>query len=156
MIKALNLLGKDYLNIYMTTYEDQLLNFILYRTVKSFYLFKKIGYYYIKNRQSITQTGFQLIDIKNIFVHLKIIFEFSKNNVLEKNMFNCHFKYFVKRKHVKSQVTLIKDETKFFIESIDLFLKSDLISINNKVYMIKMKKKLLKFNSKKNSSILDL
>lgn len=156
LIRALNLLGKDYLNIYMTTYEDQLLNFILYRTAKSFYLFKKIGYYYIINRHSITQAGFQLIDIKNIFIHLKIIFEFSKNNVFEKNMFNFHFTRFVKRKSVISHLNLIKNESKFFIEYIDLFIKSDLISVNNKAYMIKMKKKLLKFNSKKNRSISDL
>ena len=122
LIRALNLLGKDYLNIYMTTNEDQLLNFILYRTVKSFYLFKKIGYYYIINRQSITKTGLQLINIKNIFIHLKIIFEFSKNNVFEKNMFNLHFKLFVKRKSVISHLNLIKNESKFFIESMIVFI----------------------------------
>ena len=71
-------------------------------------------------------------------------------------MFNFHFTSFVKRKSVISHLNLIKNESKFFIEYIDLFIKSDLISVNNKAYMIKMKKKLLKFNSKKNRAISDL
>ena len=146
LIRALNLLGKDYLNIYMKISEDQLLNFILYRTVKSFYLLKKIGYYYIVNIQSITQAALQPLKIKNIFILLKIVFKFSKNNEFERNMFNYIFTRYIIKKSILSNLNLIKNESKFFIEYIDLFLTSDFISINNKDYMIQMKKKLIEFN----------
>ena len=59
-----------YLNIYLKTFEDQLLNFILYRTVSSFYFLKRIGYYYIINPSSITKKEFESEHIKNIFIKL--------------------------------------------------------------------------------------
>ena len=49
LIRALNVLEKQNLNMYMTCHEDGLLNYILYRTAKSLYFTKKFGYYYIKN-----------------------------------------------------------------------------------------------------------
>ena len=39
----------------MLVFEDGVINFMLYRTVKSFYYLKKLGYYYIKNNESITK-----------------------------------------------------------------------------------------------------
>ena len=45
LIRALNLLPKSGLNLCMSGYEDQLLNYILYRAAKSSFLLKKFGYY---------------------------------------------------------------------------------------------------------------
>ena len=58
-IKALNSIGNNNLNIYMILYEDQIMNYILYRTAKSLYFIKNIGYYYIINKISITKTTFK-------------------------------------------------------------------------------------------------
>ena len=66
-IKSLNSLNNFYSNIYMTFMEDQLINYILYRTAKSFYYFKIIGYYYNKNSISITKNLFKLNKIKLVF-----------------------------------------------------------------------------------------
>ena len=55
---SLNSLNHFYFNIYMTLWEDQLMNIILYRTAKSSYFLNKIGYYYKKNSISITKQKF--------------------------------------------------------------------------------------------------
>ena len=46
LIKSLNLLINIYLKIYNVFSEDSLINYITYRTAKSFFFFNKIGYYY--------------------------------------------------------------------------------------------------------------
>ena len=147
LIKALNLLGKKYLNIYMKTYEDQLLNFILYRTVTSFYFLKKIGYYYIINPSSITRKEFNSESIKNIFINLKIIFSFTKNNLIEKNMFNKFFRDFIIGKCILNRTNLIIDNRDFYIKTINLCIQNDFVSINNKNYMSLLKKRLIEYNN---------
>ena len=143
LIRALNMLGKEYLNIYMITCEDQLLNYILHRTVKSYYFLKKIGYYYITNDDSITRRQFNSNNTKNIFINLKTIFNFSKNNDYEKNMFNIFFRDFVIGKSILNRTNLLKENTNFYINAIDTFLENEFISINNRDYMIQLKQKLL-------------
>ena len=46
-IRALNSINIFYLNQYMINYEDGLMNYILYRTAKSLFFLKRIGYYYV-------------------------------------------------------------------------------------------------------------
>ena len=142
LIKALNLLEKEYLNIYMITYEDQLLNFILYRIAKSFSFLKKIGYYYIINPQSIVKNECNSNDIKNIFINLKIIFDYSKNNKYEKDMFNSFFEESVIAKSIINRTHLMNNDKKYYIDAIDIFSKNDFISFNCKDYMVQMKKKI--------------
>ena len=72
LIRTLNLLNKKYFNMHITIFEDGILNYLLYRTVKSFYFMKKAAYYYIKNDQSITIKSFTSDTIKFIFIHLII------------------------------------------------------------------------------------
>jgi len=146
LIRALNLLSKNYINMYMTKHEDGVLNFILYRTVKSFYFIKRIGYYYIKNPKSITSIK-QLNSntIKFIFIHLRIVFEFSINNFYEKNMFNNIFQRIVIRDNlIINNIKLMKDNIKFYIETIDIFLSNEFVSFNNKNYLTKLKMNLIK------------
>ena len=38
----------------MINFEDGIINYILYKTSKSYYFLKNIGYFYIRNNQSIT------------------------------------------------------------------------------------------------------
>ena len=89
-IRALNSLNNYYLNIYMTFLEDGLMNYILYRSAKTLYYIKKIGYYYILNKESITLPKFRTNNLlfKFKFLYLKFLFEYSKNNKYEKDMVN--------------------------------------------------------------------
>jgi glycosyltransferase involved in cell wall biosynthesis len=91
-IKALNSLNDHYLNMYMIFNEDQLMNYILHRNTKSSYFLKTIGYYYFTNTISITNNLFKCCKIllKCNFIYLKIIFEYSKNEKYEKDMFNIY------------------------------------------------------------------
>jgi glycosyltransferase involved in cell wall biosynthesis len=89
-IEAMNSLNIIYANMYMTFMEDSIINYLIYRTSKSFYFFKKIGYYYIKSIHSITKNLFKIsnLRIQFIFIYLKFIFENSKNNKYERDMSN--------------------------------------------------------------------
>ena len=142
LIRAVNLLDKEYLNNYMIHCEDQLLNYILYKTVKSFYFLKRIGYYYIINSFSITSKQFNSRKLKNIMTHLKVLFVYSKNNQFEKNMFNYLFKDYIRLKSRLDNVDLLKDDIKFYKDTLDLFLENDFVSINNRNYMIQIEQRL--------------
>ena len=89
-IKAMNNIGDNYLNLYMTMNEDQVINYILHRTAKSFYYIKKIGYRYIINKSSITNTLIKKSSkyIYFRFIYIYFIFELSKNIKYEKDIIN--------------------------------------------------------------------
>ena len=144
LIRALNLLSKEYLNIYMINFEDGLLNYILYRIVKSFYFLKKICYYYIINPLSITTKQLDKESLKAIFIYLKIVLEYSKNDIYEKNMFNSLLKNLVISDIFMERIHLMKSDLKFYFEIIDMILRNEFVSINNKNFMIKLKDILIK------------
>ena len=144
LIKVLNMLSKEYLNMYITSYEDGILNYMLYRVAKSFYFLKKIGYYYLINPQSISKRGFKSEYIKFIFIHLKIVFEFTKNTKFEKNMFNAIFQRLVIKTSIINRTKLMKNDSKFYLNHINIFLSNDFVSIKNKKILILLKYRLMK------------
>ena len=105
-IKVLNSIRNICLNLYMTFMEDSLINFLLYRTGKSYFFLKKIEYYYIKNPHSITQNLYKISElrIKFIFIYLKILFEYSKNNKFEKDMANVLFTNVIRRFNIRQNM----------------------------------------------------
>ena len=131
-IRALNSMNEFYLNQYMTNLEDGMMNYILYRTVNSFYFLKKIGYYYIKNSESITVKPMLNYDnnLKFIFLHLKIVLENTKNNQFEKDMANSLLKRF--HNMIKDNFYLITKDFKFFINIINDYLNCKFINKENK------------------------
>ena len=145
-IRTLSNFPNEYLNMYMIDYEDGLLNYFLYRNVNSFYFYKRIGYYYIKNTHSITNKGFNSNKMKFIFIYLKLVFEFSQNTSFEKDMFNELFKGIVIRKSINKRLKFIKENSKFYLDIIDLFLENEFISFNNKRYMIGLKQSIMKYH----------
>ena len=92
-IEALNLIDKFYLNQFMIDCEDGLINYILYKISKSYYLMNELGYYYNKNSQSITNEneGNFKKRFKSNFLYIKFIFQYTKNNNIEKNIDNYIF-----------------------------------------------------------------
>ena len=148
LIRVLNCIKND-LFIYMTTFEDGVLNYFFYRNSKSFYLKKKIGYYYIKNRDSITLRSFNISDIKCIFFHLKFVFKYSKNTKYEKNMSNVLFRRIAIRKNIREKVLLIKDNFNFYLDIIEEFLDNEFITNNNKKYLIQTRKNLIEAQNNK-------
>ena len=92
LIKVLNSIDNFYLNQNMISYEDGLINFILYRTANSFYYTRNIGYYYLYNINSISfnHNNNTIIEklIYNNFIYLKFIFQYIKKGNFEKNIFS--------------------------------------------------------------------
>ena len=70
----------------MIYFEDGLINFALHRNVKSLYLLKKIGYYYIFNKDSVSRFLDISSYIKCFFIFIKYIYETTNDNKYEKDM----------------------------------------------------------------------
>ena len=138
-IRALNTINNYYLNQYMINFEDGIMNYILYRTVKSFYFLRKVGYYYIRNNQSITIKPTKNYDEKMrfIFLHLKIVFENTKNNKYEKDMTNSLFKRLYN--FLKDDFYLIKKDFNFYLDIINIYLNCKFTNKENKVILYKLK-----------------
>ncbi len=141
LIKALNSLKNEYLNMHLTIFEDGILNYILYKYANSFYFLKKVGYYYIKNPNSITKKEFDSKAIKALFVHLKVVYEYSNNSKYEKDMFNDIFQRICIKNNVTQLITKINIENdfEFYIKLLNRFMNNKYINIYNKNYIIKLK-----------------
>ena len=85
-LKTLKKIKNYYLNIKMIYFEDGLINFALHRNIKSLYLLKKIGYYYIFNKDSVSRFMDFSSYIKCFFIFLKYVYENTNDNKYEKDM----------------------------------------------------------------------
>jgi glycosyltransferase involved in cell wall biosynthesis len=150
-IKALNSINKFHLNLYITLWEDTIISYILYRNSKSFCSLQKIGYFYIKNSQSITKNMFKISELKMkfIFIFLKIVFEYSKNSKYEKDMFNLLFTQMNNKVNLANSIKNLSVNSNyyFYYEMIKMFLNSSFISeenkneLNNFIFIIEKKLK---------------
>ena len=142
-IRALNKIN-NYLNMLMIFMEDSIMNFALYMGAESFYFLKVIGYYYIKNNQSITNNLFKIsiLRTKYIFIELKFIFEFSKNTKFEKDKANYMFIILNKLYNIKyylNKISNFDNDLYFFFDIINLYIKSKFISKENKFILKELK-----------------
>ena len=146
-VRALNSMEEFYLKQYMVNLEDGIMNYILYRIVKSFYFLKKIGYFYLQNNQSITVKPTENYDHKArfIFIHWKFVLENSKNNKYEKDMVNSIINrlYFL----LKDDFYLIIKDFQFYYDNINIFLNCKFINKANKKLLKNFKNFLYKKNS---------
>ena len=141
-IKSLNYIDKYYLNQNMIVYEDGLINYMLYKFAKILYITKKVGYYYIQNQQSITKNFLKDKErtLKNCFLYLKYIFEYTKNNQFEKNIASCLYH------NVQLEISninifkYITKDYKFYYDIINNYLKNEFISIAVKNQLINILK----------------
>ena len=142
-IKALNSLNNFYLNIYMTFLEDQLMIYILYKTAKSFYYIKKFGYYYKRNTLSICKNIFKLsqVKMKCYFIYLKLVYEYAKNNIFEKDIVNYLFTIMNTSLNVKRELfsSSFNNDFYFYLDIINMLLKSKYISSENSILLLKLK-----------------
>ena len=137
-IRALNSINKFYLNQYMINYEDGLMNYILYRTAKSFVFIKRIGYYYLLNNQSISlkpKNNYE-DNFKFIFLQLKFVIENTKNTQYEKDMANSIFS---KLSTLFKNSFIITKNFEFYKEVIDLYLNCKFINDENKSILTRLK-----------------
>ena len=133
-IKALNSFNAFYLNTYMILFEDQIMNFILYRTANSYYFLNKIGYYFLKNSMSISNNIFKMSELRMhfIFIYLKYIFENSKNTKYEKDMANMLFTNLNRGFNVGPKLNAYQGDFTFYKDMINMYLNSSYITDENK------------------------
>lgn len=138
-IRALNYLSNYYLNMYIVCGEDGIMNFILYRTVKSLYFIRNIGYYYIINDQSIVNNvKIPYKRLKFMFIYLIIIFEFSKNNKYEKDMANEYLRRISTEFNLEFNSSFLSDEVKFYFNIINIYNSNNFITNKNKIFLKKI------------------
>ena len=121
--------------------EDSMMNFILYKTINSLFFIKKIGYYYIRNSQSITNNMYKIskIIIKAIFAYLKLVFENSKNNNFEKNMANLLLTNLNINYKIQGMISIFNKNSDFYNDIIDQYINNKFITNDNKNILIKFK-----------------
>ena len=145
-IKALNSINNFYLNQFMIDCEDGLINFMLYKLCNSLFFTRKIGYYYVKSENSITNdSGFKK-RLKSNFLYFKFIFESTKNNNIEKTIANYIF-YEIYIRHSNSIIKLLKrihNEKYFYLKTIKLFKRNDFIPLSTKLILENLRRTILK------------
>ena len=126
--------------------------FILYKTSRSYYFLKNIGYFYIRNNQSITIS--QNINYNNrfkfIFLYLKLVFETTKNNKLEKKISILVFKWFLNL--IKEGINSITKDINFFFDIINKYLKCKFIDNRSKIILKQLKLILYNLSKKINDN----
>lgn len=148
-IKSLNYLNPSYLNMYIISFEDQILNSIIYKIAKSFFFLMKIGYFYSKNSMSITQNDFKIsgLTTKFLFIYLKILFEYSKNNKYEKDIINVVLSLLNKTFNIDRELLF---SYYFYKDIINMFLRCKYISNENHIFLKKLLNSINKKYNKKN------
>ena len=130
----------------MNNWEDNLINFILFKKANSFYYMKCIGYYYIKNNKSITRNYKKKMEntIRNGFLFLKFIFDYTNNTKYEKGIAECVFNnIYLDILNISYFKNIIKDYN-FFYEIINLYINNQFISFSIKNIFKDIKKQLKK------------
>ena len=149
-IRALNALNNFYSDIYMTYAEDQLINFILFKTAKSFYYLRKYGYYYKVHTISIRYNAFKLsiLKMKFYFIYLKFLYEYSKNQKYEKDIVNYQFTYINKIINIEKELSSLSfnEDFYFYYEIVNKLLNCKFISEENNLLLLK--KKLIELKNK--------
>ena len=144
-IKALNELNSFYFNMYITNYEDRIINYLIHRKAKSFYFLKKIGYRYLRNSESVSNQMFKLSEqrINFIFKYIKFLFEYTKNIKREKDIVNHVLTILNRRKNnMESHISSMNynNNFNFYYDIINMFLDNEFISEENKVIFKNLKR----------------
>lgn len=145
-IESLNSLNNCYLNIYMTSMEDNLMNFLLLRTAKSFYFLKRIGYKYKRTSESISKKLFIIsqIRVKFYFIFIKLSFEYSKNTKYEKDILNFLLTKFLKNIDIQLSKINFNKDFYFYYKVINMIINCKYISDENLNLLLNLKKLIKK------------
>ena len=132
-IRSLNSLNNNFIYSYIKNAEDVMMNFILHRVAKSLFKISNVGYYHIKNSQSLSNTLFPETKLKLKFslILLKLIFDYSKNTKNEKDM-SYNFYPIFKFLNIPNQISLFKKDFNFYKNFIKSFIMCKFISKENK------------------------
>ena len=133
-MKLLENIDKYYLEQHMTLHEDGLILFILFKIAKTYLFIEEFGMFYSRNENSSLAN---LRKDKNInktvrdsFLYLKFMFEYTEDNTYEKNMAVYQFKFILKQ--FRPIFTKITIGFEFIYDVIGLYLNCKYINNNDK------------------------
>ena len=96
-LKTLKNISEYYLSQHMSLHEDGLILFILFKVATSYLFLEEFGMFYVRNynsslanlrkEENINKT------VRDSFLYLKFMFEYTGNTVYEKNMAVYQFKF---------------------------------------------------------------
>ena len=115
-----------------------------FKIAKSLFKINNVGYYYIKNSIN-TLFPISQLQIKFTLIHLKFIFEYSKNIKKEKDMSN-NFGPVIKLLNIPNSIFIIKNDFIFYKNFINTFIKCKFISMENK-RILESFKNLIEFST---------
>ena len=139
-IKALHLIEKYCLKIYMTFFEDGLINYFIHLSGKSFYYLEKIGYLYMDNKEGVNLNKnyfYKKLRTNYFFIYLKFVLDYSKNNQYFKDMINAIFFSF------NDEFLFVHLLPKSNFETERYFYKNITNTILNSIFINNSSKKLL-------------
>jgi len=145
-IISLNNIKKYYLDKYMPYFEDGLINFSLHRNANSLYLLKRLGYFYIMNKKSISHSVNKNKYFLCYFIFLKYVFENVKNNQYEKDIAYFLLDEYIHNTNLLYSITKYSD---FYVEVINKLINNEYCSLKHKIKLLKMKNIFLRIKNKR-------
>ena len=145
-IRSLDNIKKYYLDKYMPYFEDGLINFSLHLNANSLYLLKRLGYFYIFNKKSISHSVNKNNYFLCYFLFLKYVFENIKNNQYEKDI-----AYFLLDEYIYNNNILysISEYADLYDEVIDILISNEYCNLKHKIKLLIMKKIFLRIKNKR-------
>ena len=137
-IRVLNSVNKYFLKQFMIDCEDGLINFMLYKLSKSYYFTRKIGYYYVVTKTSITHESADFKKrLKSNFLYFKFISQNTKNNIIEKKIANLIFSHIYSDQHdaIINSLKDLKSDFQFYLRTINLYIHNEFIPLKTKVIL---------------------
>ena len=144
-LEVINSIDKYYLNQHMILHEDGLTLFILLKKAKSYMLVKDYGMLYFSNKYS-TLSNTRNKDrinktIRDCFLYLEFMFNYTNNTLYEKNMAVEQFKFLIRQFNDVFQKAT--NGFKYIYKVIDLYLNCDIIVDEDKKIIKEIKKQFI-------------
>jgi glycosyltransferase involved in cell wall biosynthesis len=141
-IRVLNSVNQYFLKQFMIDCEDGLINFMLYKLSESYYFTRKIGYYYVITKESITHESVDFKKrLKSNFLYFRYIIESTKNNNIEKIIANHIFTHIYSDHNyaIINSLKYVKRDLQLYLKTINLYLDNEFIPLNTKLILKYMK-----------------
>ena len=145
-LKVLEEIDKYYLEQHMTLHEDGMILFILFKIAKSYLYLNKFGMFYYRNEDS-ALAGLRKDEnvdktVRDSFLYLKFVFEYTKENKKEKDMAVYQFKFILQQ--FEKIFCRIKSGFDFIYDIIELYLNCENISDDDKEIFRKVMDNIIK------------
>lgn len=142
-IKAIDFIGKNYLNEIIIIENDVIFLFSLFQVADSYRHINEEGYYYIRNNKDSIWNSWISPNIcesiiHGIFINIKFLYEKSGKTRLNKLYSVFRLKQSLQRYHIC--IPNAKKQYSFIKNILELFLKSSYISANDKFIILTLAK----------------